>query len=66
MTIVLGTGAVVEGMEQGLRVLTLGAVARLHVPPHLGYGAEGVGIIPPSCELVFEVELLGISGKPYF
>lgn len=56
LSVVLGSGAVVEGMEAGLRVLGLGALARLFVPHHLAYGARGAGIIPPCTDLAFEVE----------
>ena len=63
LSVVLGSHAVVEGMELGLRVLGLGALARLHVPHHLAYGARGAGVIPPCAPLVFEVEVLGINAR---
>ena len=47
LSVVLGSGAVVEGMEAGLRLLGLGALARLFVPHHLAYGARGAGTVPP-------------------
>ena len=50
-------------MEAGLRVLGLGALARLFVPHHLAYGARGAGIIPPCTDLAFEVEVLGINER---
>ena len=63
LSVVLGSGAVVEGMEAGLRVLGLGALARLFVPHHLAYGARGAGIIPPCTDLAFEVEVLGVNER---
>lgn len=59
----LGTGQVVRGMEEGIRCLCLGALARLHVPPHMGYGPHHQGPIPPGSHLVFEVELLSVNGQ---
>lgn len=57
----LGAGQAVSGMEQGVRALRLGALARLHVPSHLAYGANRVGVIPPHSDLIFEVELLKVG-----
>ena len=58
--VTLGTGQVVLGMEAGLRRLRPGALARLHVPPHMAYGKMRAGPIPPESHLVFEVEMLAI------
>ena len=63
LTIKLGSKQVVHGMEIGLCALTLGSLARLHVPPDFAYGELGSGPIPPSAHLVFEVELLGINDR---
>ena len=56
MEITIGARQVVAGMEEGLQALALGAVARLHVPPHLGYGGVGAGPVPAGAALIFEVE----------
>lgn len=50
-------------MEEGIRQLKLGSLARLHVPSHLAYGANTAGVIPPHADLVFEVELLKLAGR---
>lgn len=61
-TFVLGASQVVAGMEQGVRQLTLGALARIHCPADLGYGATGLGkSVPAHADLVFVVELIGIN-----
>ncbi|MFH1117240.1 MAG: FKBP-type peptidyl-prolyl cis-trans isomerase [Pseudomonadota bacterium] len=55
----LGKGKVIQGWDEGLALLTVGTRAKLTVPPHLGYGAEGSGgVIPPNATLIFDVELL--------
>ena len=63
LTIKLGSKQVVHGMEIGLCALTLGSLARIHVPPDFAYGELGSGPIPPSAHLVFEVEMLGINDR---
>lgn len=52
----------IEGWRQGLPGLRVGGRRKLVVPPHLGYGAAGVGnLIPPDSTLIFEVELRGLA-----
>jgi FKBP-type peptidyl-prolyl cis-trans isomerase FkpA len=49
---------VIPGFSEGLQMLSKGGIARLCIPFALGYGAQGSGPIPPSADLVFQVELL--------
>lgn len=58
---VLGAGSVIQGWEQGVLGMKVGEKRKLVIPPHLGYGASGSGIIPPNAYLVFEVELLEVK-----
>ena len=63
MEITIGARQVVAGMEEGLQALALGAVARLHVPPHLGYGGVGAGPVPAGAALIFEVEVVKLNTR---
>ena len=54
-------GGVIPGFSQGLQAMGKGGVGRLCIPAVLGYGAKATGPIPANADLVFQVELVGIS-----
>lgn len=47
----LGAGQVIKGWDQGVATMTVGEKAVLTVGPDYGYGARGIGPIPPSMKL---------------
>jgi FKBP-type peptidyl-prolyl cis-trans isomerase len=58
---VLGGKQVIVGLDQGVQEMRVGELAKLTIPPHLGYGQAGRGPIPSNATLNFEVELLAIK-----
>lgn len=61
LTLRLGAGDVVKGLDEGLAGMKVGGKRRLIVPPDLGFGKEGAGErIPPNATLTYEVELLAV------
>jgi len=53
---------VIEGWTEGLQLMKTGSVFEFYIPPSLGYGQNGNQRIPPNALLIFEVELLEVSG----
>lgn len=62
-TFTLGAGQVIRGWDEGLVGMRVGGKRVLTIAPDFGYGAQGVGTIPPNSTLNFEVELLNVQ-KP--
>lgn len=59
----LGAGRVIQGWDQGVVGMLIGESRELTIAPELAYGDRAIGdLIPPGSTLLFEVELLGLSG----
>lgn len=62
---VLGAGRVIKGWDEGVQGMKKGAKRVLLIPPELAYGERGAGgVIPPGATLLFEVEVVSITGEP--
>jgi FKBP-type peptidyl-prolyl cis-trans isomerase FkpA len=61
ISVVVGTGAVIKGWDEGLLLLNEGSKATFIIPSGLAYGEQGQGDIQPFSTLVFDVELVKIK-----
>jgi FKBP-type peptidyl-prolyl cis-trans isomerase len=52
---------VIQGWDQGLLGLCVGAKAILVIPPEMGYGMKGAGSIPGGAALKFDVEVVSVN-----
>lgn len=50
----------IPGFKEGILNTKIGDKVRLFIPPHLGYGEQGGGPIPPNANLVFDIEITGV------
>lgn len=60
-TFTLAAAEVIEGWDEGIRLMKTFDKFRFIIPPGLGYGARGKGIIPPNTTLIFDVELISVE-----
>jgi hypothetical protein len=56
----LGSGAMIQGIEAGIPGMKPGGRRKLVIPPGLAYGGEGQDGIPPNAVVVYDVELRAI------
>jgi FKBP-type peptidyl-prolyl cis-trans isomerase FkpA len=62
LQVIVGTGGVIKGWDEGLLLLNEGSKAEFIIPSDLGYGADGAGSdIPAYSTLIFDVELVKIK-----
>jgi FKBP-type peptidyl-prolyl cis-trans isomerase len=59
--IVVGSRALIPGIERSLEGMRQGGRRRVKISPHLGYGDQGVkGLVPADAVLVYEIEVLDV------
>jgi FKBP-type peptidyl-prolyl cis-trans isomerase FkpA len=59
--VIVGTGGVIPGWDEGLLLLNEGSKATFIIPSGLAYGEQGQGDIRPFSTLVFNVELVKVK-----
>jgi peptidylprolyl isomerase len=64
LSLIAGTGQMVAGLDEGIRLIGEGGEILLKVPAALGYGDRGTRGVPPGSNLRFHVRLLEISDHP--
>ncbi len=52
---------VISGWTEGLQLMKEGAEYTFYIPSELGYGAQGMGPIPPNSTLIFKVQLIKVK-----
>jgi cyclophilin family peptidyl-prolyl cis-trans isomerase len=55
------TAQLVPGFREAMLNMNVGDKARVFIPSYLGYGANGMGPIPPNTNLVFDLEISGLA-----
>ncbi|MGE0554381.1 MAG: FKBP-type peptidyl-prolyl cis-trans isomerase [Gemmatimonadales bacterium] len=60
-TFTVGGGAVILGVDEGVRGMKVGGIRQLIIPPYLGYGPSQFGAIPGNSVLVFRIEVLSVQ-----
>lgn len=55
------TASLVPGFREAMLNMNVGDKARVFIPSYLGYGANGMGPIPPNSNLIFDLEIVGIT-----
>lgn len=60
----VGAGRMIQGMDQGVKMIPIGAKAKLSIPWHLAYGEHGRPGIPGRANLIFIMEVLEVMPKP--
>lgn len=62
LTFEVGKRRVLNGLEEGIMMMTQGSAARLILPGHLAYGLLGdPGKVPVNSVLVYDVELVKVE-----
>ena len=62
--VILGRGQLLEGWEEGVKLMSAGSSARIVIPPALAFGEEAYGMIPANSPIIMMIELISIEKPP--
>jgi len=62
VTIIAGNGVLVEGLDEGMMLVSENEVATILFPSSLGFGQNAIGPIPQWSSLAYDIELLKVNG----
>ena len=63
VTFVIGDRTMIRGWDEGITYMKEKGMARLVIPSRLAYSSKGFGPIPPDTPVIYDVELIGVTGK---
>ena len=64
MTFPVGTGQMIKGFDEAMRLLRLNSEARIYIPSMLAYGARPFSPdIKPFEHLIFDVKIVNVSNQ---
>ena len=66
LVILLGEcpATLIKGWVEGIQGMCVGENRKLIIPPHLGYGTKGKGVIPGNTTLHFDIILMDLDVNP--
>lgn len=64
LSVLLGVGRMITGLDKGIQGMKVGGARTLVIPSGMGYGSRNAfGEVPPNSTLLFEVELLDVVSQ---
>jgi FKBP-type peptidyl-prolyl cis-trans isomerase FkpA len=60
-TFKIGAGTVIRGWDEGIKGMKVGGKRQLIVPASMGFGKDGLGPVPTTANLLFEIELIDVK-----
>ncbi len=62
LSFTLGSGEMIQGLDEGILNMKVGGRRKLVIPPNLAWGSDGAqGVIPPNATVIFDIELLDVK-----
>lgn len=62
LKVIIGKSNLIEGLENGLKLLREGEEAIIVFPSTMGYGGNALGLVEPNSPLAFYIKLISVNG----